>query len=175
MRIGQQDRGLASKATRSQREFARSGAGKASVGIGAAYAARTHPHCDRHILLLRLGTPVSIPDAVFNEATRVRTVVDRARSNGSPHLDQIHIAPAEVGIDRRHRLEEGRTTRAGLVRPRRLRRWKEFSAPISKPRRCFCSRTAISCVVISRPIYRNSERPRWEPSFKIDVTSDGPS
>jgi predicted nucleic acid-binding protein len=64
-------------------------------------------------LLLRLGTPVSIPDAVFNEATRVRTaggasaIVEWVNA----HLDQVHIAPTEVGIDQQRRLEEGRSTR----------------------------------------------------------------
>jgi predicted nucleic acid-binding protein len=59
-------------------------------------------------LLLRLGTPVSIPDAVFNEATRVRTaggasaIVEWVNA----HLDQVHIAPTEVGIDQQRRLEE---------------------------------------------------------------------
>jgi hypothetical protein len=64
-------------------------------------------------LLLRLGTPVSIPDAVFNEATRVRAaggasaIVEWVNA----HLDQVHIAPTEVGIDQQRRLEEGRSTR----------------------------------------------------------------
>jgi predicted nucleic acid-binding protein len=64
-------------------------------------------------LLLRLGTPVSIPDAVFNEATRVRTaggasaIVEWVNA----HLHQVHIAPTEVGIDQQRRLEEGLTDR----------------------------------------------------------------
>lgn len=64
-------------------------------------------------LLLRPGIPVNIPDAVFNEATRVRTargasaIVDWFNA----HLDQVHIVPTEVGIDQQRRLEEGRSTR----------------------------------------------------------------
>jgi hypothetical protein len=66
-------------------------------------------------LLLRLGTPVSIPDAVFNEATCVRTaggaraIVEWVNA----HAD-LHIAPTEVGIDQQRRLEEGRSTRGFL-------------------------------------------------------------
>jgi predicted nucleic acid-binding protein len=64
-------------------------------------------------LLLRPGIPVHIPDAVLNEATRVRTA---AGANAivewtNAHLDQVHIVSTEIGIDQLRRLEEGRSTR----------------------------------------------------------------
>jgi hypothetical protein len=91
-------------------------------------------------LLLRLGTPVSISDAVFNEATRVRTaggasaIVEWVNA----HLNQLHIAPTEVGSISSAGWRRG-VRLAGLVRPRRSKRWNEFSAPIPKPSRSFCS------------------------------------
>jgi hypothetical protein len=64
--------------------------------------------------LLRPGLPVSIPDAVYIEATRIRTAAGAGEivewMNG--HLDQVRIVPTEVGIDQQRRLEEGRPTRA---------------------------------------------------------------
>jgi hypothetical protein len=50
---------------------------------------------------------------VFDEATRVRTaggasaIVEWVNA----HLNQVHIAPTEVGINQQRRLEEGRSTR----------------------------------------------------------------
>ena len=64
--------------------------------------------------LLRPGLPVSIPDAVYVEATRIRaapgaeTIVDWINAN----LDQVRIVPTEIGIDQQRRLEEGRSIRA---------------------------------------------------------------
>jgi hypothetical protein len=62
-------------------------------------------------LLLRPGIPVHIPDAVLNEATRVRTA---AGANAivewtNAHLDQVHIVSTEIGIDQLRRLAACRT------------------------------------------------------------------
>jgi hypothetical protein len=65
-------------------------------------------------VLLRPGVPVSIPDAVYIEATRVRaaagagSIVEWINEN----LDRVRIVPTEIGIDQQRRLEEGRTIRA---------------------------------------------------------------
>jgi hypothetical protein len=64
-------------------------------------------------LILRPGVPVSIPDAVYVEATRLRSaagaslIVDWLNKNRS----RAQIAPTEVGIDQLRRLEEGRSIR----------------------------------------------------------------
>ena len=63
-------------------------------------------------LLLRPGVTISIPDAVYVEATRIRStagasvIVDWLNA----HLAQAHIAPTEIGVDQLRRLEEGRST-----------------------------------------------------------------
>ena len=63
--------------------------------------------------LLRPGLPVHIPDAVFNEATRVRgapgadDIVEWINAN----LDFVMIVPTAIGIDQRRRLDEGRSVR----------------------------------------------------------------
>ncbi len=63
--------------------------------------------------LLRPGLPVSIPDAVYVEATRVRgapgagQIVDWINA----HLDMVRIVPTDIGIDQQRRLEEGRPIR----------------------------------------------------------------
>ncbi len=63
--------------------------------------------------LLRPGLPVSIPDAVYVEATRVRGAPGADRIVGwiNDHLDQVKIIPTDVGIDQQRRLEEGRSIR----------------------------------------------------------------
>lgn len=64
-------------------------------------------------VLLRRGLPVSIPDAVYIEATRVHgapgaeQIVEWINS----HLDKVRIVPTDIGIDQQRRLEEGRSTR----------------------------------------------------------------
>jgi hypothetical protein len=64
-------------------------------------------------VLLRPGLPVSIPDAVYIEATRVHgapgaeQIVEWINS----HLDVVRIVPTDIGIDQQRRLEEGRSTR----------------------------------------------------------------
>jgi hypothetical protein len=64
-------------------------------------------------VLLRPGIAVSIPDAVYIEATRVRgapgaeQIVDWINA----HLEVVRIVPTEIGIDQQRRLEEGRSIR----------------------------------------------------------------
>lgn len=64
-------------------------------------------------MLLRPGIPITIPDAVYVEATRVHgapgasTIVEWIND----HLDQVRIVPTEAGIDQQRRLEEGRSLR----------------------------------------------------------------
>jgi hypothetical protein len=64
--------------------------------------------------LARPGLSVSIPDAVYIEATRIRTAAGAGQIVEwmNAHLDQVRIVPTEVGIDQQRRLEEGRPTRA---------------------------------------------------------------
>jgi len=64
--------------------------------------------------LLRPGLPLSIPDAVYVEATRIRAAAGAGEIVEwmNAHLDQVRIVPTEVGIDQQRRLEEGRPTRA---------------------------------------------------------------
>jgi hypothetical protein len=56
---------------------------------------------------------VSIPDAVYIEATRVRTAAGAGRIVEwmNDHLDIVRIVPTD-GIDQQRRIEEGRTIRA---------------------------------------------------------------
>jgi hypothetical protein len=64
-------------------------------------------------VLLRPGLPVSIPDAVYVEATRVHgapgaeQIVEWINANPS----MVRIVPTDVGIDQQRRLEEGRSIR----------------------------------------------------------------
>jgi len=64
-------------------------------------------------VLLRPGLPVSIPDAVYTEATRVRGApgANRIVDWINEHADQVRIVPTEIGIDQQRRLEEGRSIR----------------------------------------------------------------
>lgn len=64
-------------------------------------------------VLLRPGLAVSIPDAVYIEATRVRGApgADRIVEWINAHLDVVRIIPTDVGIDQQRRLEEGRSAR----------------------------------------------------------------
>lgn len=63
-------------------------------------------------LLLRPGLDVSIPDAVFIEATRVRgapgadRIVDWINTN-----DAVRITPTAIGVDLQRRLDDGRSIR----------------------------------------------------------------
>ena len=63
--------------------------------------------------LLRPGLPVSIPDAVYIEATRVRGApgADRIVAWINDHLDMVRIVPTDIGIDQQRRLDEGRSAR----------------------------------------------------------------
>ena len=64
-------------------------------------------------VLLRPGFPVSIPDAVYIEATRVRGApgADRIVEWINAHFDMVRIVPTDIGIDQQRRIEEGRSTR----------------------------------------------------------------
>lgn len=64
-------------------------------------------------VLLRPGLPVSIPDAVYVEATRVRGApgAEQIVAWLNDHLDAVRIVPTDIGIDQQRRLEEGRTIR----------------------------------------------------------------
>lgn len=64
-------------------------------------------------ILLRPGLDVSIPDAVYIEATRVRGApgADQIVEWINAHLDVVRIIPTDVGIDQQRRLEEGRSVR----------------------------------------------------------------
>ena len=64
-------------------------------------------------VLLRAGLPVSIPDAVYFEATRVRGAPGATSIAAwiGDHPDQVRIVPTETGIDQLRRLEEGRPIR----------------------------------------------------------------
>lgn len=61
-------------------------------------------------VLLRPGLPVSIPDAVYIEATGAPGA-DRIVDWINDHLDTVRIIPTDVGIDQQRRLEEGRSIR----------------------------------------------------------------
>jgi hypothetical protein len=63
--------------------------------------------------LLRPGLPVSIPDAVYVEATRVHGApgAEQIVEWINAHLDAVRIVPTDIGIDQQRRLEEGRSIR----------------------------------------------------------------
>jgi fructose-specific phosphotransferase system component IIB len=63
--------------------------------------------------LLLPGLPVSIPDAVYIEATRVHGApgAEQIVEWINAHLDKVRIVPTDIGIDQQRRLEEGRSIR----------------------------------------------------------------
>jgi hypothetical protein len=63
--------------------------------------------------LLRPGLSVSIPDAVYTEATRVHGApgAEQIMEWINANLDVVRIVPTDVGIDQQRRLEEGRSIR----------------------------------------------------------------
>jgi hypothetical protein len=63
--------------------------------------------------LLRPGLAVSIPDAVYIEATRVHGApgADQIVEWINAHLDMVRIVPTDIGVDQQRRLEEGRSIR----------------------------------------------------------------
>jgi hypothetical protein len=63
--------------------------------------------------LLRPGLPISIPDAVYIEATRVHGApgAEQIVEWINAHPDRIRIVPTDIGIDQQRRLEEGRSIR----------------------------------------------------------------
>ena len=125
---------------------------------------RLHTHCDRYGL--QRGDPR--PDG------RWRAIVEWVNAR----LDQVHIAPMEVGIDQQRRLEEGRTTR-GLGEAAALETLERvLSADTeAEPQLLFVDsyimRRDITADLLPSERYRNSEHPRWEPFLRIDVASDG--
>lgn len=64
-------------------------------------------------VLLRPGLGVSIPDAIYVEATRVHGApgAEQIVAWINAHLDEVRIVPTDIGIDRQRRLEEGRSIR----------------------------------------------------------------
>lgn len=64
-------------------------------------------------VLLKPGLPVSIPDAVYVEATRVHGAPGASELVEwiNTHGDVVRIVPTEVGIDQQRRLEERRPIR----------------------------------------------------------------
>jgi hypothetical protein len=64
-------------------------------------------------ILLSPGLPVSIPDAVYFEATRARGApgADKIVEWINSHLDAVRLVPTDIGIDQQRRLEEGRSIR----------------------------------------------------------------
>ena len=56
---------------------------------------------------------VSIPDAVYFEATRVHGApgAERIVEWINAHLEAVRIVPTDIGIDQQRRLEEGRSIR----------------------------------------------------------------
>lgn len=64
-------------------------------------------------LLLRPELSLSIPDAVYVEATRVRSALGASAIIDwlNDRQRQVRIAPTEIGIDQLRRLEEGRSIR----------------------------------------------------------------
>jgi hypothetical protein len=64
-------------------------------------------------VLLRPGLAVSIPDAVYIEATRVHGApgAEQIVEWINTHLDMVRIIPTDIGIDQQRRLEEGRSIR----------------------------------------------------------------
>jgi hypothetical protein len=64
-------------------------------------------------VLLRPGLAVTIPDAVYIEATRVHGApgAQQIMEWINAHLDAVRIVPTDIGIDQQRRLEEGRSIR----------------------------------------------------------------
>jgi hypothetical protein len=64
-------------------------------------------------VLLRPELPVTIPDAVYVEATRVHGApgAEQIVEWINAHLDLVRIVPTDIGIDQQRRLEEGRSIR----------------------------------------------------------------
>ena len=63
--------------------------------------------------LLRPGLSVTIPDAVYIEATRVHGApgAEQIVEWINAHIDLVRIVPTDVGIDQQRRIEEGRSIR----------------------------------------------------------------
>ena len=94
--------------------------------------------------LLRPGLGVSIPDAVYIEATRVRGApgAEQIVEWINAHLDAVRIVPTDIGIDQQRRLEEGRSIR-GLGEQAAIETLERFLPAIRLPKRFCFSRTPI--------------------------------
>ena len=77
--------------------------------------------------LLRPGLAISIPDAVYIEATRVHGApgAEQIVEWINAHLDQVRIVPTDIGIDQQRRIEEGRSIR-GLGEPAAIETLERF-------------------------------------------------
>ena len=78
-------------------------------------------------VLLRPGLPISVPDAVYVEATRVHGApgAEQIVEWINAHLALVRIIPTDVGIDQQRRLEEGRSIR-GLGEQAALETLEQF-------------------------------------------------
>lgn len=96
-------------------------------------------------VLIRPGLPVSIPDAVYVEATRVHGApgAEQIVQWINDHLDVVRIVPTDIGID-----QQGVWRRAvpfaGLANWQRSKHLNDFSVATQAPRRFFCSRILTS-------------------------------
>lgn len=66
--------------------------------------------------LLRPGLPVSIPDAVYTEATRIRAApgAEHIMDWINAHPEQVRVELTDIGLDQQRRLEDDRPD-AGLL------------------------------------------------------------
>ncbi len=64
-------------------------------------------------MLLRPGIAVTIPDAVYVEATRVHGApgAEQIVAWINANLESVRIVPTDIGIDQQRRFEEGRSAR----------------------------------------------------------------
>ena len=79
--------------------------------------------------LLRPGIAVTIPDAVYVEATRVHGApgAEQIVTWINANIERVRIMPTDIGIDQQRRLEEGRSVR-GLGEQAALESLERFLA-----------------------------------------------
>ena len=77
------------------------------------HLAAVHPRAGRRLgHAAPAGSAISIPDAVYIEATRVHGAPGAGQCQWiNAHLEQVRIVPTDIGIDQQRRLEEGRSIR----------------------------------------------------------------
>lgn len=68
---------------------------------------------DELAVLLLPRIPIEIPDAVYNEATRIKAAPGAVQIGEwiNRNSDMVRIVPTQTGIDQQRRLEENRPTR----------------------------------------------------------------